>query len=70
LTEPFNILLQQGFFIFVAYCINKKVINRWKGRFGCAVDDNDQTSATASSRGGASGTTATRSAASQSGRVD
>jgi corticotropin releasing hormone receptor 1 len=60
----------QGFFIFVAYCINKKVINRWKGRFGCKVDETDQTSATASSRGGNSGTTATRSAASQSGRVD
>jgi len=59
----------QGFFIFVAYCINKKVINRWKSCFGCHVDETDQTSATASSRGG-SGTSATRSAASQSGRVD
>jgi hypothetical protein len=29
----------QGFFIFVAYCLNKKVKNKWLGFFGCVIDD-------------------------------
>lgn len=41
----------QGFFVFIAYCINKKVLNRWKGLFGCSVSEAEQTtSATASGR--------------------
>lgn len=49
----------QGMFIFVAYCLNKKVINRWRKLLGCKVDESEQTtSATAS---GKSGTSATRS---------
>lgn len=41
----------QGFFVFIAYCINKKVLNRWRGFFGCAVSETEQTtSATASGR--------------------
>jgi uncharacterized membrane protein YgcG len=59
----------QGFFIFVAYCINKKVINRWKGLFGCKVRGEESTSRTASSRGGGTGATASRSGQSSS-RVD
>lgn len=58
----------QGFFIFVAYCINKKVLNRWKGLFGCKVRGDESTSRTASSRGGGTGATASRSG--QSSRVD
>jgi len=49
----------QGTFIFVAYCLNKKVLNRWRKLLGCKVDESEQTtSATAS---GKSGTSATRS---------
>lgn len=59
----------QGFFIFVAYCINKKVLNRWKGLFGCKVRGEESTSRTASSRGGGTGATASRSGQSSS-RVD
>lgn len=49
----------QGTFIFVAYCLNKKVLNRWRKLLGCRVDEAEQTtSATAS---GKSGTSDTRS---------
>jgi hypothetical protein len=49
----------QGTFIFVAYCLNNKVINRWRKLLGCKVSESEQTtSATAS---GKSGTSATRS---------
>jgi len=51
----------QGFFIFVAYCLNKKVKNRWMNFFStcfpcCAVDDGpgpNTTKGTQSTRGGA-----------------
>jgi hypothetical protein len=59
----------QGGFIFVAYCINIKVFNRWRGLFGCKVSADDTTSRTQSSRGGA-GTSRTRSQNSSSSRVD
>jgi len=52
----------QGFFIFAAYCINKKVLNRWRNLFGhcmpcCKVEDEStSSSATASTRGGSTST--------------
>jgi hypothetical protein len=50
----------QGVFIFIAYCLNKKVKNRWMNLFGkcfpcCKVDEGTQgtkTGGTASTRGG------------------
>jgi hypothetical protein len=65
----------QGFFIFVAYCLNKKVKLKWMGLFSkcfpfCAVDETGGTKTgggTASTRGGgySSATTGSRSMASR-----
>jgi hypothetical protein len=54
----------QGFFIFVAYCLNKKVKNRWMHFFGCHVDDGpnpNSTKGTQSTRGGAYSSSTTNS---------
>lgn len=60
----------QGLFVFIAYCINKKVINRWKGLFGCKVSETEQTtSATASGRSSRGATKSSASSTSSS-RMD
>jgi hypothetical protein len=60
----------QGFFIFVAYCLNKKVKNKWMSLFGicfpcCKVDEGTgtgtQNGPTASTRGGGYSSAATAS---------
>eukprot|EP01129_Flabellula_baltica_P000924 TRINITY_DN10856_c0_g1_i1.p1 TRINITY_DN10856_c0_g1~~TRINITY_DN10856_c0_g1_i1.p1 ORF type:complete len:324 (-),score=50.30 TRINITY_DN10856_c0_g1_i1:23-994(-) len=63
----------QGLFIFIAYCLNKKVKNRWMNFFGicfpcCRVDENATgKTGTASTRGGgySSSVASTRSIASR-----
>jgi len=66
----------QGFFIFVAYCLNKKVKTKWQGLFAtcfpcCAVEGNETTSSkggTHSTRGNNSSTANSRSQNSVGGR--
>eukprot|EP01121_Diplochlamys_sp_Union-15-3_P021287 TRINITY_DN8586_c0_g1_i3.p1 TRINITY_DN8586_c0_g1~~TRINITY_DN8586_c0_g1_i3.p1 ORF type:complete len:313 (+),score=19.07 TRINITY_DN8586_c0_g1_i3:61-999(+) len=61
----------QGFFIFAAYCLNKKVFYRWRNFFGkcipcCKVTvESTSSSATASTRGASTASTSSRSMSSK-----